>query len=471
MTRPSPLLLLVTLTLLAPSGLAQRNDLAQRLIKLEQGWSNHEVTARVRALPSVEAAVASFFGFRLQRAARQLDEGRLLLRSAEIDPESAWAASRRIVLGRRIVDPRAGESLTWHEEALYDAGARPEALEIDFRFETVDGKAALPQRIERVRPEDADSPLRLVVAETAPAMDLDLVATLRIGKHALDRFVHAVALIPDLEDRLAALAEVAAAMDGPDWRRTSIEAGLAALRRLHDGDLPENEPRPLARLRALETLAALKADDALPAGEYVLALPRESGIDTIRIAVPEKVGPSSPLLLLLHGAGGSENMFFEAYGRGRYVAEGIARGAVVVAPRLPILGRLDLAGLLDRLAGIRPFARDQVFLVGHSMGAGAALDAAARSPEPLAAVVAIAGAARTSQLERLTRGPLFLGTAERDFSRRSVLDLAARLADLDGPAPVLEIAPQSEHLMVVQDLLPTVMAFLDEQGLGRPKAR
>ncbi len=48
------------------------------------------------------------------------------------------------------------------------------------------------------------------------------------------------------------------------------------------------------------------------------------------------------VLFAFHGAGGSENMFFETYGAGRLVELAAARGWIVVAPRQSLMGGIGL---------------------------------------------------------------------------------------------------------------------------------
>ena len=49
-------------------------------------------------------------------------------------------------------------------------------------------------------------------------------------------------------------------------------------------------------------------------------------------------GKPLPLVIALHGAGGSENMFFDAYGNGKIVDLCRKRGWLLVAPRLSFFG-------------------------------------------------------------------------------------------------------------------------------------
>lgn len=104
-------------------------------------------------------------------------------------------------------------------------------------------------------------------------------------------------------------------------------------------------------------------------------------------------GVALPVVVALHGAGGNEHMFLEAYGAGRLVALADALGFVVISPFTPGVAADPgaLEALLNGADEEHPIDRDRVFLVGHSMGAGAAWSLATRQPEAVRAVACIAG--------------------------------------------------------------------------------
>lgn len=118
------------------------------------------------------------------------------------------------------------------------------------------------------------------------------------------------------------------------------------------------------------------------------------------VAPPALVASIRPVgvLLALHGAGGDENMFVDAYGQGIAARLAAEQGLVLVSPTTTPF--VQSAEPLDSLLALlrREFRIDssRVFVMGHSMGAGAAASLARARPAQIAAVVCLAGGAPVS---------------------------------------------------------------------------
>ena len=122
------------------------------------------------------------------------------------------------------------------------------------------------------------------------------------------------------------------------------------------------------------------------------------------------------VVVALHGAGGSENLFFDGYGDGLCVELAKRRGWFVVAPRNG-MGFVDCGALVDALAARYAIDREQVFLVGHSMGAMQAMSNASRAPGRYSAVAPIAGGGRVNASPALAKVPFFVSAGARDFGK------------------------------------------------------
>lgn len=135
-----------------------------------------------------------------------------------------------------------------------------------------------------------------------------------------------------------------------------------------------------------------------------------------RIVVPPAAATSRgavPVIIALHGAGGDENMFIEAYGQGITVSLAMGAGAIVVSPATTAFSQSP-ASVDSLLAVLRSEYRvdnSRLYLVGHSMGAGAAAQMVQQHPMVFAAAACLAGGAAVTA----TNAPpmLFIG-AELD---------------------------------------------------------
>lgn len=116
----------------------------------------------------------------------------------------------------------------------------------------------------------------------------------------------------------------------------------------------------------------------------------------MRVIAPAraKSGPVG-VLIALHGAGGDENMFADAYGRG--VAARLARENDLLFVSPATTPFMTSAVQFDSLMAVlgRDYRVDagRVYVMGHSMGAGAAARLAQERPQALRAVACLAGGA------------------------------------------------------------------------------
>lgn len=99
------------------------------------------------------------------------------------------------------------------------------------------------------------------------------------------------------------------------------------------------------------------------------------------------------VLVALHGAGGDENMFAMGYGQG--IAARLARenGLLFVSPATAAFtsGAVAFDSLLAVLGRDYRINPARVYVIGHSMGAGAAARLAQERPQVIAAVACLAG--------------------------------------------------------------------------------
>lgn len=159
------------------------------------------------------------------------------------------------------------------------------------------------------------------------------------------------------------------------------------------------EPAALARAVSAEiaTLEQGRNPYARAAGDLWRAYRGHNGsLVPMRVIAP-RTAAARPvgLLLALHGAGGDENMFAAGYGQG--IAARLARENNLLFVSVATTPFMTTAAQFDSLMAVlrRDYTLDErrVYVLGHSMGAGAAAKLAQERPQALAAVVCLAGGA------------------------------------------------------------------------------
>jgi predicted peptidase len=192
----------------------------------------------------------------------------------------------------------------------------------------------------------------------------------------------------------------------------------------------------------------------------------------VRLFVPRGLDANKPvpIVVALHGAGGSENLFFEGYGGGRIVTECRKRGWLLVAPRggLGLGGPPPVPALLDQLAKRYPLDPKRVFLVGHSMGAMQTIDLIQKHPGKFAAAAALGGGGTVRDAKAFAELPLFVGVGEKDTV---ALTMSRALNKALAGAKKLTYTeyPRIEHMVIVREALPDVFELFDTVAAGKEK--
>jgi len=204
-------------------------------------------------------------------------------------------------------------------------------------------------------------------------------------------------------------------------------------------------------------------------GDYWRVMTRGSSKIPMRVYVPKTLDLDQPvpLVVALHGAGGDENMFMDAYGLGKVKREADRKGFIVVSPAtFYLLTRSgNLSALVEEINACYPIDSKRVYVLGHSMGGGATAKLASEKSDLITAASCIAG---FRGFNTKTICPTLILSAELDaIVPKNAIEEGAKQAIKDGlPVEYKSIASYG-HTMVVEAELPGVIDWLFKHVRGQ----
>ncbi len=455
-----------------------RYELGRRLRNFEIALTDqHSAESLQRATPYLNDAVRDFFSMRWNEAAAALDMARFSLIAAERPSrELRWAASLSVVPNTFLLDLESNEVGLTITPFYNVAGEIPKGLKIEVVLR--DGEQKPVARVE-FKPEAV--PYRdLLPLGIRSEGDYALIAEAVVGTQRVVIAQHRLSLAQKLKPRLQALRDGLRLLpDKPrNTQRATLEDYVAALSTLAHGGQLETAVRAVQLLEESEKLLSAEQKNTQHfgrgrSGDFWLTLAQPTGNARVRLFAPEAArnGQPLPLVIALHGAGGSENMFFDAYGNGKITELCRRRGWLVVAPAATFFGLgLSAQKIIDEIDSLYPVDRTQVLVVGHSMGAGHAVRTAELLTTPPRAVAALGGGSRLRQPERLRSVAVFVAAGSEDFLLEQAKTLAAALRQAGADPVEFREYPNVEHLGIVQLALDDVFAFFDKQITASPAA-
>lgn len=457
-----------------------RFELGQRLRLFERALDKHpSAEARKRALEPLIQATPTFFKGQLGAAAGLLDRARLQLATDKpVADDVLWAESLVVRPAKRLLATSANEVALKIDSFYRVSGKQPDKVQLRW---TLQGDKGKPSAISTVDANALPLSTKLTWKEIREG-DYALRCEVLVAGKVCATGEQTVSLVERLDDRLAKLKkELAALEDKPrSVEKATLARLLSTIGELAAGrTLETNYPAHRLVVEAEALLAALKADKSYygPArsGQFWLTLVSGSSSDSVRVQVPAeaKKGKPLPLVVAMHGAGGSENMFFDGYGDGLVAKLCARRGWLLVTTRTPLFnlgGGVDVPRVVDALARIYPVDTKKVVLIGHSMGAAQAVAAAGRTPERFRAVAALGGGGGFRASEEVKGVRFFVGCGERDFALGGARNLHRALVKGGVKKATFKAYDDVEHLIIVQLALPDVFRFFDET-IAEPGAK
>jgi predicted esterase len=262
----------------------------------------------------------------------------------------------------------------------------------------------------------------------------------------------------------------------------AVDAGLARAGLLNDSPSLDSsaeflaDPQRLASEIDAETTAIEQGTNPYRerTGDFWMGVAvGPSGTLPVRVYSPSTADAAAsprPLVIAIHGAGGDENMFMDAYGSGLIRTLADRHGFIVASPRGEMLATTPaaFAALLDTLTEFYTIDPQRIYVVGHSMGGMIAGQIASRASDRVAAVVGLAGGPRGAV--RPPTAPILLIGAEADIVIPAAgLATTARTLSAAGVNITYRGKPAMGHTLMVRDTLPEAIDWLLEHRLAPPR--
>ncbi|MFO0943875.1 MAG: hypothetical protein U0930_24325 [Pirellulales bacterium] len=446
----------------------ERYELGKRLRRFEQAWQLAIEEQRKPSGAIMQEAVRNFFSLNLLGAAQKLDDAYFAVND---QPATSWlraVATYRVRTSKRMLDEKA-DTVSVSLDRFYKTNfAIAPDLTVNWEVSDLNGKSILSRGA--------------TWAESLEGVDLN-VKELRPGDYWLRGTVQRedktfalpemlLSRIDELDATLSKLEEASRSEKSQldATVRATIKDHLALLKSIQNGTTPESD-FPAFRIVTSDlklmssnegSVGQLIAQYATEADQWITLTSGKRKVP-VRLRAPQNQSTHKmPVLFLFHGAGGSENMFFETYGAGQAVTEGLNRGWLVVASRQSLMGLgLTCQEMLADLERFFDIDRNQVYLIGHSMGAAQVIRQATLLPDLPRAAAVIGGGSASRDGKLLSKIAWYVAAGQLDFGKSGAAGFYQSLKKAEVPKAKYEEFADIEHMVIVQAALPNVFKFFD----------
>lgn len=184
----------------------------------------------------------------------------------------------------------------------------------------------------------------------------------------------------------------------------------------------------------------------------------------MRIFCANKTNKPKPVIIALHGAGGDENMFMDAYGNGIIKKLAEKHDAIIVSPRTEMFTSQpqNVKILLEFLKSCHAVDEKRIFVLGHSMGAGGISTLLDRNENIFSACAMLAGGRAITKKHQDTRILFVAGELDPIFNVNNLRRQAENTKNA-GNKTTIKTYPEHGHTLVVSASLSEVFRFFFEE--------
>jgi poly(3-hydroxybutyrate) depolymerase len=311
-----------------------------------------------------------------------------------------------------------------------------------------------------------------------------------------------IALRKGVDEEVARLEADAA--KAPEALRAEMLFPVDRMKNVNRGRLELRTFDPERDLAAAETVAAAAKAGKDPFAGRTGDIRRHYRLDAANEILPYRTyvptaytgGKAFPLIITLHGLGGTEDAFFDNYEK-KLPPLAESHGYIVAAPlgyrvdgsygwglgnppadpntkRMQDFSEQDVMQVLARVRQLYKIDDSRIYLMGHSMGAIGTWKVAPKNPDVFAAIATFAGSGAPATLERIATTPEFIvhGDADPTVNVAGSRAMVAKLKTLGTEFKYVEV-PGGLHSDVVAPNLAAMIEFFDAhrkgvKGLSQP---
>lgn len=492
----------VALLALLPAGVLCAQD-AERTRQLAVAFGTMKNTAQMRTETRAEveqlqkqARAAAAAGDHAA-AMKHLLHGIVLMRGQRWTSLRALEAGLTVKLDRAVVEPgqpaevRVGQIFALDQEpegtlaatvSLAPIPAEPGVKPQETVLKTADAVqpdwVATPLVIKLTVPEVPDGNYRLSLSVGAAAAEpaaneppARKTVPLHVERGLAERVAAMKARAAKVEARLKARKNGLLAALPPAQYRIALY-DLASAGEIDFTRIPFSEELKEAGA-ALEALEAGRNPWLERRGDFRMAY-RSKLDDTLqpyRLYVPTGYDGKKayPLIVALHGMGGSENTYFDFYDKGAFKTYAERRGYIVACPkgRGPASMYTGAAAqdVMDVIAEVRRAWKidgDRIYLTGHSMGGYGTWSLAMAHPEMFAALAPVAAGGDPANMQTIAHIPQLVVHGDNDktvpVEDSRVMVAAARMLRVE--VKYIEV-PGGDHISIAARTFKDVFDWFD----------
>jgi predicted esterase len=423
-------------------------------------------------------------------ALKHLYHGMAVMRGQPWTPARALAAALSVKLERAVIEPsqtlgldlsqvfsldeKLDGQLTGTVALLKMQG--DDSIKVLKTLDSFDPDlVSYPARVQVTVPDVADGNYRLSVKIQPPGEGAEAIvknSTIHIERGLVAQIAAARARLTKIEKKLKPGSRDAllAALPSADYRLSLSDLANAGTINFDRIDFRAELKDAVAMLddldRGRDPLAARRGDFKKAYRSKV-----DNTIQPYRIFVPAGYdrAKAHPLIIALHGMGGDENSYFDAYANGAFKLEAEKRGYIVACPkgRQPASlyrgsAEQDVMDVLVEVRRVYNIDPDRVYLTGHSMGGFGTWSVAMHHPEVFAALAPVAGGGNPNELSKIVQIPELVVHGDADMtvrveSSRMMVEAARRLGI---EVKYIEV-PKGSHVNVVVPTFKDVFDWFD----------